>query len=249
MTLDEAIFQLEKVTGHKPRKHRQCHLTICPVHYDHNLSLSITQGRNGSVVVNCFSGCNWLQVKQAIEAGIPLPDREERKKNYDDTPFWERKMIQTYDYVDRGGNLRYQKCRFEPKFFAIRHKPSKYWKWGMNGESPILYNLLNVIGSDTVFICEGEKNADVLIDWGLSATTTYDGASGVWLDSYTQELKGKTIYIVPDNDDPGMKYATNVQAKVGGTILKLPGLVYGLDLYDWMALGYGKSDFIAIVSH
>ncbi len=84
---------------------------------------------------------------------------------------------------------------------------------------PILYNLPKVIeavANDAwVFIAEGEKDCDTLNAMGFVATTGSSGAGkGKWVDRYSQYFKGATVVILPDNDDPGKKYAEEIRKSI-----------------------------------
>jgi hypothetical protein len=75
--------------------------------------------------------------------------------------------------------------------------------------------------------CEGEKDADNLLEadlfakhaFSIATTTTYDGAwqkghSPKWLDSYAPYFTGKQVMIFADHDEPGQIYAETVAASV-----------------------------------
>ena len=47
----------------------------CPVHDDHEPSLSIRNGVDGEPVFNCFAGCDWRDIKDALRADGLLPER------------------------------------------------------------------------------------------------------------------------------------------------------------------------------
>ena len=47
----------------------------CPSHDDHQPSLSIRDGVDGEPVFNCFAGCDWRDVKDALRADGLLPER------------------------------------------------------------------------------------------------------------------------------------------------------------------------------
>lgn len=87
------------------------------------------------------------------------------------------------------------------------------WVWKMTDVRYVLYNLPKVIESKNIFFVEGEKDADNLNSIGLVSTTTVGGASSFnkKADEYKEFLKDKNVYIIPDNDEAGMKYAKNVE--------------------------------------
>ena len=47
----------------------------CPAHDDHQPSLSIRDGVDGEPVFNCFAGCDWRDIKDALRARRFLPER------------------------------------------------------------------------------------------------------------------------------------------------------------------------------
>lgn len=112
-----------------------------------------------------------------------------------------------YDYTDERGNLRYQVVRYRPKTFRQRRPDGKGgWLWELEGVVRVLFKLPAVIASQTVFICEGEKDCNALVTLGYAATTNAGGA-GKWLSAYSEYLKGKDVVILPDQDAPGKKHA------------------------------------------
>jgi hypothetical protein len=95
-----------------------------------------------------------------------------------------------------------------------------------------------------VFIVEGEKCADALIDLGLIATTN-SGGSKNWKPELAQYFAGRNVVVLPDNDEAGQAHADTVIAALHGTVdkikrLDLPGLPPKGDVVDWLAAGNGK---------
>jgi len=127
------------------------------------------------------------------------------------------KKVATYIYEDQDGKILFEKERWE-KFNANNEKVSKRFIFyhyvgakrivGKGDSKQILYNLRDVIGSKTVFICEGEKDADNLKSvWqekNCAFTTNAAGAEH-WDESFNAFLKGKDIIVLEDNDDAGRK--------------------------------------------
>ena len=110
----------------------------------------------------------------------------------------------------------------------------------MGGVELVLYNLPAVLKADEVWIVEGEKDADNLIELGFTATTNFDGA-GKWRDSYSQYLKDKNVVLIPDADDPGRAHMQKVAAALHGVAAS----VKILELPNPAREGYDVSDFIA----
>jgi len=73
-----------------------------------------------------------------------------------------QKIVATYDYKDADGKVLYQVVRFEPKGFAHR-QPDGKGGWVYRGsEGRAAYRLPDLLKypDGTVFVCEGEKDAE-----------------------------------------------------------------------------------------
>jgi putative DNA primase/helicase len=115
----------------------------------------------------------------------------------------------------------------------------------MEGVRRVLYRLPEVIKAQAVVVVEGEKDADRLKELGFTATTTPEGA-GKW-PGLEQDwrigdpLHGKEVFVLPDNDEPGHKHASQVASSLYGKakVVKVIHLSVLPDKGD-------VSDFIAI---
>lgn len=238
LSLHEVKGTLESMTGAaaetlSPNSYR-CR---CPVHADATPSLVVSEV-NGKILFHCFAGCSYESIKQAIESRTILYSLDELKPSL---PLHERKIVKVYDYRDEKGKLLYQKVRFEPKSFAIRHKVGRYYKWGMGNKPKILYNLPLVLKTDTIAIVEGEKDADNLTDLGIVSTCNIDGG-GKWCRSYNKWLKDKNLLLFTDNDDTGLQRLVLLQQLLAGynslvIMHPLPGLSKKGDVSDYIKLG------------
>ena len=179
---------------------------------------------------------DWLRERGLADA--PQPRQTDR-----------RRIVATYDYSDEAGALLFQVCRFEPKDFRQRRPDGRGgWTWKLGDCRRVLYRLPELVAADPVhpvFIVEGEKDADQLVDLGLVATTNPGGA-GKWNGAYADALAGRRVVILPDNDDTGQRHADTVLASLRGAgiaaaILALDGLPRKGDVSDWLAKG-GKAD-------
>src|SRR4051812_49303758 len=92
--------------------------TRCPAHDDHDPSLNIREGEQGSVVLICRSrGCPPEAIIAA--AGLTMADLfPDHGQHIVHTP--QPCMVASYDYQNAEGNLLYQVVRFEPKAFRQR---------------------------------------------------------------------------------------------------------------------------------
>ena len=100
-----------------------------------------------------------------------------------------------------------------------RYDPeTKTYAKGLKGLKAPLYNahILHNMDEETVFITEGEKDADTMSELDdIPATTIPNGAGfNQWLDLYNDGLQGKDIIILTDNDDAGRKYGSTVARNV-----------------------------------
>ncbi len=95
--------------------------------------------------------------KLAKELGVRKPEKKAGVRA--------AKIIAVYDYEDAGGKLLYQSVRFFPKTFRLRRPdPGKKsaWIWNLDGVQRVPYRLPEVLAADTIFVVEGEKDADRL---------------------------------------------------------------------------------------
>lgn len=233
----------------------------CPCRNDdQNPSLSIGQGADGRVLVTCHRGipCSVDEICTAVGLAVSdlMPPRDKPDKP-SKPPTW----THTYDFRDVDGTLLYQKQRgvFEngKKTFRIRRPDGKGgYEYNANGVKKILYNLPMVSRAvddgNTIFVVEGEKDADTLVEAGFIATSVPFGAGpGKWLPEYSDALKGADIVVIADKDDSGREFATEIRDRlieVGCTVelLVAPGQDHdGIkDVTDLLNSGGKLSDLI-----
>lgn len=160
----------------------------------------------------------------------------------------QRQIAATYDYTDEEGGLIFQVVRFDPKDFRQRRPDPQGrdgWNWSVKGVRQVPYRLPEVLevvaNSGTVFVVEGEKDADALWKLGVPATCNAGGA-GKWPVEFAALLRGAHIIIIPDNDEAGRNHAATVGASLQGAatsvaILTLAGLSPKGDVTDWLKSG------------
>ena len=111
-----------------------------------------------------------------------------------------------------------------------------------------VYGLHHVVSNPaaTVWIVEGEQKADALNRLGLVATTSGAATSAASAD--WQPLRGRTVWIWPDNDDPGRGYAGEVASillDMGCAVSCVDadklGLGIGDDVIEWLAAHPGAA--------
>jgi hypothetical protein len=165
-----------------------------------------------------------------------------------------RREVAYYNYTDESGKLLFQKVRYEPKDFLCRVPDGTGgWTYKLNDMRRVLYRLPDVIKSPVVFICEGEKDCDLLAGHGYTATCNYDGA-GKWNADYNPYFTDKFVYILPDNDDPGRKHAATIYENLNDItadfrIVELPGLPNKGDLSNWFDNGGTVEKFDQVLTN
>jgi len=126
-----------------------------------------------------------------------------------------------------GGKLealhRYQQADGSDAFFVIRWRGQDGNKVirpaikttngielkGPNGQRP-LYQLPKLTGAETVIITEGESKSDILSKYGFVSITSSGGSNAAKRSDWGP-LAGKDVIIWPDADEPGRRYAADVQ--------------------------------------
>ena len=226
-----------------PRQRGRGFVAKCPVHADNAPSLNIDEA-DGKVLVKCQAGCDTRDVIAAL--GLSMTDLFEP-----DTSLPEREVETRYDYTDEHGQLLFQVERMKPKGFRQRRPlPGDRWEYNLDGVDRVPYRLHEVVAADEVLIPEGEKDVDRLRSLGFTATCNMGGA-GNWRAEYGKWLAGKSVIILPDNDDPGRKHAEDIRASLGAArkvrLVELPGLPVKGDVSDWLNAGHSPEDLRALI--
>lgn len=152
----------------------------------------------------CHAGCDTRNILSAI--GLTEKDLFNNEKQQ------KPELVKEYMYKDEEGKVLYKVMRFIPKNFMQAKYDNGKWIYKMTGVRYVPYNLPNVVKSDVVYFVEGEKDADNLNAIGVVATTTAGGAASFKrkAEEYAKFFKDKTVYILPDNDKAGNKYADDI---------------------------------------
>jgi hypothetical protein len=196
-------------------------------------------------------GGGYVEMWRLARRGAPLPRRPRPTIGTADGPKpWEN-IGTVHSYHDADGDLVLDVVRTRtgtPRFLQRAPDPGSRsgWKWSVKhvpNHDKLLYRLpgLRASGDATVWICEGEKDADRLHDEGLIGTTNIGGA-GKWRDEYAEEFRGKHCVVLQDNDQAGRDHAATVARLLIGAaasvkVLLLPGLPEKGDVSDWLDAG------------
>ena len=155
----------------------------------------------------------------------------------------------TYDYRDEQGTLLFQVVRRQPKgFFQRRPDGQGGWHNALGDTRRVLYRLPELLKDPgaTVWIVEGEKDAERLAGLGLVATTNPGGA-GKWRDEYAESLRDRDVVVIPDCDEPGRRHAQQIAADIQRTarrvrLFELPDLPHKGDVSDWLNRGHNRRE-------
>ncbi len=239
MDFNKILDELERATGYRPRPSGTGYQARCPAHDDSDPSLSLTPGNNGKVLFHCFAGCTYEEIISHLSIDI-CQNNGQRKSGSK----WD--IAATYDYTDANGKLIYQVVRFTPKRFRPRRpdpdKPGE-WLWDLAGVRRVLYRLPETIEAkkhgETIWVVEGEKDAERLIKEGLRGTTRAGGAKAKWLRSFSDALRGAEVAVIPDNDAPGTAMAQAICSALVSVcesvkLVELPGLEDKQDVSDYL---------------
>jgi AAA domain len=211
---------------------------------DLSLEVRIANDLPDGFAVCDYYGENWKDAKDYVRGKLGI--RWEPLRN--DTPVEKiqalakkqqlGKIVATYDYTGKDGTHLYQVVRYHPKDFRQRRSDGKGgWIWENEGD--VLYRWPDLIKypDATVFVCEGEKDADRLASLGYCATTVC--GSSKWSPECVDPLKGRHVFILEDNDEKGRKRALNAARALHGVsaslrVVPLPDLPERADVSDWL---------------
>lgn len=171
---------------------------------------------------------------------------------------WEQ--VTAYDYATVEGELVGQVVREErgsgdtrEKRFRQRRPDGQGWVWE-KPQTVVLYRAPEVaaaIATDrTVWLCEGEKDADALAAAGECATTNAGGA-GSFTASHAAQLRGARVVCVLDRDGAGYRRAATVaqltQGIAAAVQFRLPAvLAEHADLTDHLQAGLGLDELVLL---
>lgn len=226
------------------------------------ISITVDPAAPRGILVNCFSGEDPVAIKDWVLRQCGEPDFAPSRRSEEptahigilkskDTPkaFYDGHLIRRgyvlkaeYDYATPDGEVLFQVLRYEhateSKTF-IQRQPDGKGGWLSGRPDPILYRWPEIAArpGEPVYVVEGEKDVDTLINAGLLATTAPNGS---W-PSDMSPLKGRTVFVIPDNDRTGADKADKAIGLLQGIAtvkrVELPGLPDKGDVTDWLESG------------
>lgn len=225
-------------------------VALCPGHDDKKRSLSISfLAAEDRILLHCFAGCEISKILSA--AGLEMSDIQPMKAK---KPLkqWQRDLEAEYKYFDANGEYLYSKLRYTGKKILYARTSDKYMS-GRGDANKTLYRLPELLKAikrgKTVFVVEGEKDADNLARIGLTATTC--GATGDWDEKYSKYFIGADVVMLPDNDDPGRKLMDKINRDLASVAFKRRTILISSkekgDVSDWLEEDHNKDDLLNLV--
>lgn len=235
--LDRLTRAVEDRGARKPRTARDGTTEIpfrCP-RPDH-------EDANPSATWNPDSGVWWCYACDVGGGALELADMLNVDKPEMPKKAGPAMIIARYDYVRDG----------VPVFRVVKAHPKAFWQERPDGRGGWIkrsvpaaerfvyhFDAIRAAAKSTpVYVVEGEKDVHTLERHGFLATTSPGGARG-WEPHYANALAGHPVIILPDNDQPGRRYASDVapdayNAGCAVKVVDLPGLPEKGDVSDWM---------------
>lgn len=219
-----------------------------PGHSAKDRGTTVRDTGDGDVVFHSFNAGpdDWKQIKDQCRTKGLLPQRDRAR------PLHHRQPGKSYfEFQDADGVTVCRKVRTDKpdgsKFFTWQHPDGKGgWASG-RGCDALPYRLPDLLAAPAdavIYVTEGERKADKLAGWGLVATSSKD------LPADLSVFAGRTVAILPDNDDQGAKIADDLLTALNGIaerafLVDLPGLPPKGDIIDWKGTA---EDFQALVN-
>lgn len=214
----------------------------CPAHDDRDPSFGVTYGTHRDIVMKCLAGCDNDAILTAL--GLEWTDFGDHSAPAQEV---------TYDYTDSAGRLVYQVVRGwknGAKTFNQRQPaPGGDWIWNIRGIQLLPYRLPELVVAlehhRTVWIAEGEKDADRLRAAGVCATTNNGGADN-WKPELDEWFNGADVIVVQDMDAAGEKRVANLKQRLEarGCTVRIAQPAAGKDAFDHFAAGFTIDQFV-----
>lgn len=195
-----------------------CYCPICQPNTDEKDKRLYYKKDGDNILLHCKHGCSFDDI-------IKFFPKSNKKTAW--------VLLREHIYHNPDGSIFGKKC-----YYLIEGKKQPIWQryednqyiTGLNGKKADLYNVCELINADenkTVWIVEGEKDADNMKKHGFLAVSPPNGA-GYWTQHFNKYFRKKNVVIIPDNDEAGRKHLE----KVCKNLLKFAKTVKLIDLTD-----------------
>jgi len=262
--------QIAKALGNAKRVGKGW-LASCPLpthgqgNGDKNPSLSISDGEDGKPLFKCHSGCDQHELFHFIRNSGLLPEIEKQDPlaNIKPLPVNQSVLEHEWVYVDEDGEPLFVKQRFKThtakgkdyrQMRCVKQPDGAFVKFpGLKETRLVPYRFPELLNAKSagraIYLVEGEKAADALVEIGAIATSAHNG-SGSWPEEITQYFAGATVVMLPDNDLAGWKYAKLVAEALipvvkSLRVLDLPVEEATDDAWEWVHVYGGTRQELA----
>src|SRR6516165_7485465 len=211
---------------------------------DRSLSVKLDSKARDGFVVHSFAGDDPITCRDHVRAKLGLSTFKAKKKTNGKTKGASKPwspVISRYVYRQADGTPYLQVCRTQAKQFFQNHWNGQMWVTGKPDGAKVPYRLPELLAAPLtakVHLVEGEKDADVLVKLGFTATTNSGGAAN-WSDDLNEYFRDRHVYIHEDNDEEGRKRVQRIARALDPIaasvrIIRLPGLPPKGDVSDWL---------------
>ena len=220
----------------------------CPNHDDRHASFTIHES-DGKILLNCKTGCSQKDVIEALKGRGLWTTHEPDRQSAQDNGRIAEKPVAIYEYKDASGTVLAMKGRFE------YGEGKKAFKWKLPGADSWqglgsihiadlpLWGVDLLVGqpASPVYFVEGEKAVLSCQAESILAVTHAGGASTIDFGQSLHVLRGRHVFLWPDNDEAGRRYMARVHAVLRPlaksiTVLTPPVSEKG-DAYDYFEGG------------
>jgi len=206
---------------------------------DRSLSVMLDPDAPEGFVVNSFSDDDPIACRDHVRSKLGLPEWQPTKTDRLHPIMNKPKIVCHYVYHDEHGEPYLRVTRKSDKTFSQSHWEIDGWEPKKPSGPPVPYRLPDIISrpDETIWLVEGEKDADNLSALGLLATTAPGGGSAFPLTpDFGKWFDGRTVIAIADNDPTGAKWRDRVsQAIADVTHISMPAP--HKDASDWLTAG------------
>ena len=227
-TLNDLVRRLDELNC-KPKMTHDGVNSCCPAHDDKNPSFSAKMAADGKLLIKCHAGCSSEEVVRSLGWEMrdlfPVTSRRRQKsvgKTPEDCiakyPFTrEHGQPTIWWYHNRDGKkfsacVRWDKADGGKVYRPLTKRSDSGWEWKAKSDQRPLYDIHKLIlleKDELIFFVEGEKSAEAAKHLNLFGTTTQQGSNSPRKTDF-QVLEGRTVIILPDNDEAGRDYTKKV---------------------------------------
>lgn len=202
------------------------------------------------------------QPRQDARADGPGPEVHPQEELPVDEPQGVKVPVKGYHYTDADGNLLYDVIRYQMQLpdgswmIGKDGNPKKTFRqrrpdgrgghiWNLEGIGHTIYRRpaveIAIAEGKTVFLPEGEKDAETFVEWGLCGATNSGGAAN-WTPELAELFRGADVVICVDNDDVGIAAGEAKAMSLRGIAARIrvlnfadhvPGFPAKGDITDW----------------